>query len=230
MADLQSKEKDELDFWINVWNKKIIETGCWTEDVYLLIGEEKRVESYGKQREKEAKAQGFRILGLARKPRDYFDDKVVIEIGPGCCGLLEMSNARIKIAVEPLAERYRDNGLLLKNERGVVYLTCGAESLPLMSEYADIVVASNCLDHVDDIEKAISEIHRVLKQGGELFLNVEIDHPPSVCEPNSLSYDDILRLFKNFQNIFIITDVNQDSRKWVRAVYKKVNDEKDIQI
>jgi len=222
MPNLKTKNDAELDFWINVWNKKIIETGCWTEDVYSLIGEEKRIESYDRQREKEAKAQGYRILGMARKPRDHFNNKVVIEIGPGCCGLLEMSNARVKIAIEPLSQQYQDNHLLLRNDRGTVYLTCGSESIPLMSEYADIVIASNCLDHVDDIERSVSEIHRILKTGGELFLNVEVDHPSSVCEPHSLSYDDIVSLFKEFETVFIVTDINMDSRKWVRAVYKKV--------
>ena len=222
MPNFQNKESAELDFWINVWNKKIIDTGCWTEDVYSLIGEEKRIECYEKQREKEGKAQGFRILGLARKPRDYFDNKVVVEIGPGCCGLLEMSNARIKVAIEPLSEKYRDNNLLLKNERGTVYLTCGSESIPLMSEYADIVVASNCLDHVEDIARSLSEIHRILRKGGELFLNMEIDHAPSVCEPHSLSYEAAMALFKEFDKDFDVTEVDQEGRKWVRAVYKKI--------
>jgi SAM-dependent methyltransferase len=221
MSGHTTKQTTELDFWINVWNKKIIETGCWTEDVYSLIGEEKRIDSYDQQREKEGKAQGFRILSLAQKPRDYFDNKVVVEIGPGCCGLLEMSNARVKVAIEPLAEQYRAHGLLLKNERGAAYLTCGSESIPLMSDYADIVVASNCLDHVEDIRASVSEIYRILKVGGEFFLNVEIDHPPSVCEPHSLTFEDVLNLFKEFETVFIRTDVNADSRKWVRAVYKK---------
>jgi ubiquinone/menaquinone biosynthesis C-methylase UbiE len=181
-----------------------------------------RIESYDKQREKEGKAQGYRILSLAKKPRNYFDGKVVVEIGPGCCGLLEMSNARIKVAIEPLAEKFRDNNLLLKNEGGAVYLTCSAESMPLMSEYADIVIASNCLDHVDDIDQSIAEIHRVLKIGGEVFVNVEIDHPPTECEPHSLSYDDIVELFKYFRTLFIEGVTNDDGRKWVRAVFEKV--------
>ena len=222
MDELKSKEREELDFWLNVWNKKILDTGCWTEDVYSLIGEEKRIESYENQREKEGKAQGYRILSLARKPRNYFDGKVVIEIGQGCCGLLEMSNARIKIAIEPLAEQFRDNNLLLQNERGAVYLSCGAESMPLLSEYADIVIASNCLDHVDDIGQSIAEIYRVLKIGGEVFINVEIDHPPTACEPHSLRYGDIVELFKYFRTVFIVSETNNDGRKWVRAVYEKV--------
>lgn len=226
MLNSKTKNNAELDFWINVWNKKITETGCWTEDVYSLIGQEKRIESYDKQREKEARAQGFRILGMAKKPRDFFDNKVVVEIGPGCCGLLEMSNARVKIAIEPLSEQYRDNHLLLKDDRGTVYLTCGSESIPLMSEYADIVVASNCLDHVDDMQESVLEIHRILKTGGELFLSVEIDHPSSVCEPHSLSYSNVLTLFKEFETVFIVRDIDPDSRKWVRAVYKKVKGKK----
>ena len=221
MENIDIKGSEELNFWLNVWNKKIIETGCWTEDVYSLIGEEKRIDSYWEQREKEGKAQGYRILGLAKKPRDYLDGKIVIEIGPGCCGLLEMSNASVKIAIEPLAQQYRDNGLLIQNERGAVYLNCGAESMPLMTSYADIVIAANCLDHVDNIEKSISEIHRVLKIGGEVFVNIEIDHPPTECEPHSLAYSDVIELFKNFKTINIESMTNNDGRKWLRAVYKK---------
>jgi ubiquinone/menaquinone biosynthesis C-methylase UbiE len=91
-----------------------------------------------------------------------------------------------------------------------------------MSEYADIVIVSNCLDHVDDIEKSIAEINRVLKIGGEVFVNVEIDHPPTDCEPHSLSYDDIVGLFKYLRTVFIESVTNDDGRKWVRAVFEKV--------
>lgn len=220
---LHDKGDEELSFWINVWNKKIIEAGYWTSDTLALVGIDKPMPTYDENRENEARAQAYRLLGMARKPKDYLKDKAVVEIGPGCCGALEMTDARIKIAIEPLAEKYRNNSLLLRNDHGAVYLSCGSESIPLMSEYADIVIASNCLDHVVDIEQSVAEIYRILKKGGELFLNIEIDHPPSPCEPHSLSYDDLITLFRHFKPAFINKDTDNDGRKWVRAVYGKTD-------
>ncbi len=47
-----------------------------------------------------------------------------------------------------------------------------AEKLPFDDESMDVVVATELLEHVLDLEKTLSEFKRVLKKGGKLFIQV----------------------------------------------------------
>ncbi|MBW8015233.1 MAG: class I SAM-dependent methyltransferase [Planctomycetes bacterium] len=55
--------------------------------------------------------------------------------------------------------------------------------------YFDIVTSINSLDHVDDLDKTISEIIRVTSKDGCFLLMVEVNHEPTKCEPISFSWD-----------------------------------------
>lgn len=129
--------------------------------------------------------------------------------------------------VEPIAQAYKDNNLLLNDDQGAVYLTCGSEKIPLFSNYADVVIASNSLDHVEDLHASVKELRRILKPGGEFFLNLEINHEPTTCEPFALKYDEVVDLFKSFDfdTEFILQTTNPDGRDWVRAVFKKKHEQ-----
>ncbi len=215
------KGDSELSFWADVWNKRIIDNVL--KKKVIKIDDVNFQTYYNEERILEAKSQLAGILWMAKKPEGYLDDKIVVEIGPGCCCALEVSGARVKIAIEPIAQRYKDNNLFLKDNDSVIYLTCGSENISIFSNYADVVIASNCLDHVADLNESIKEISRILKPGGELFLNIEINHEPTECEPFALSYDDVVILFKSFETIFInMTKDPADNREWVRAVFKKI--------
>jgi ubiquinone/menaquinone biosynthesis C-methylase UbiE len=92
--------------------------------------------------------------------------------------------------VEPLAERYREHGLLLEGS-GALYLAVGAESIPLLSGSVDVVVARNSLDHVDDPRAVLRETQRLLRPGGTLILNFDVDHAPTVTEPHALTREKV---------------------------------------
>ena len=85
-----------------------------------------------------------------------------------------------------------DAGLLLDSD--AVYLTCGAEALPLLDASVDVVVARNSLDHVRDPGAVLSETARVLKPGGTLILNVDIDGEATAEEPHAFTVEDVRRL------------------------------------
>jgi ubiquinone/menaquinone biosynthesis C-methylase UbiE len=60
-------------------------------------------------------------------------------------------------------------GIARKENRDVIFKKGWASKIPFKSNFFDIAIASLCLDHERDIEKAFKEVNRVLKKRG-IFL------------------------------------------------------------
>jgi SAM-dependent methyltransferase len=156
-------------------------------DAGELLGGEEAEPTYKGRRRQQARAEVRRVLREAEiEDERFFEGKVVVDIGPGPLGFPDACPARVSIGVDPLAEAYRKHGLLLEGS-GAIYLSLGAESIPLTSSSADVVVARNSLDHVDDPEAVLSEACRLLAPGGTLILNFDAGHAPTATEPHSLT-------------------------------------------
>ena len=65
-----------------------------------------------------------------------------------------------------------------------------AEDIPYEDDSFDIVIANHMLYHVDDIEKSLSEINRVLKPGGSLYCS-------TVGQNHMMEIRDIMLRFKS---------------------------------
>jgi SAM-dependent methyltransferase len=183
----------ELRFWTEQWEPHIRAGALFSPGGLELTGDTEVADSYEGRRWQEARAQVQRVLREADiDDPDFFSGRVVLEIGPGPVGLPEACGASVALAVEPLADRMRDAGLLLGG--GAVYLTCGAEALPLMGESVDVVVARNSLDHVRDPAAVLSETARVLRPGGTLILNVDIEGEATAEEPHAFTIEKVRAL------------------------------------
>ena len=154
-------------------------------DALELLDGESKADTYEGRRWQQARAEVARVVREARlHDPSFFAGKVVVDIGPGPLGFPDACPARVSVGVEPLAQRYADAGLLLRS--GAIYLNARAEAIPLVSATVDVVVARNSLDHVDDPRHAVAEARRLLRPGGTLFLNFDVDHTPTATEPHRL--------------------------------------------
>jgi SAM-dependent methyltransferase len=188
----------ELRFWLDQWEPHIRSGLLFSPSGLELSGDTEVADTYEGRRWQEARAQVQRVLREAEiEDADFFQGRVVLEIGPGPVGLPEACGAAVALAVEPLAGRMLEAGLLLGGD--AVYLTCGAEELPLLDASVDVVVARNSLDHVRDPQAVLNEVARVLRPGGTLILNVDIDGEATAEEPHAFTAEAVRRLLGPLQ-------------------------------
>lgn len=115
----------------------------------------------------------------------WMEGKTVVSIGCGCTADLSAFPATVKIAIDPLLYAYQKLGMLMEDSAGgpTIYLPVGAEDLPLLDEFADLVICRNALDHMVDPAITIRELSRILKKDGALFVSVDIGGAPTPDEP-----------------------------------------------
>jgi SAM-dependent methyltransferase len=182
-----AKHDAELRWWLDEWEPVLRAGGFHPGDALDFLDEDQPADTYEGLRWQQARAEVRRVLSEAGiDDLHFFDGKVVVDIGPGPLGFPDACPAQLSIGVEPLADRYREHGLLLEDSNAE-YLAVGAERIPLESNTVDVVVARNSLDHVDDPDAVLAEIQRLLKPGGTLILNFDAGHEPTATEPHRLT-------------------------------------------
>jgi SAM-dependent methyltransferase len=148
-------------------------------------------ETYEGRRRQIARAEVRRVAAEAGSTEDeLFAERVVVDVGPGPLGFPDACPARVSIGVEPLAERFAQAGLAL--ESTALYLSVGAEAIPLVSSTVDVVIARNSLDHVEDPAAVLAEARRLLRPGGTLILNFDVGTVPTATEPHVLTEAGVL--------------------------------------
>jgi SAM-dependent methyltransferase len=75
-------------------------------------------------------------------------------------------------------------GLVIENPGKVDLSSCKLESLPYPDGCMDLLMCVNVLDHVNDCDECIGQIHRVLKPGGVLVLGQDLTNDEDLrsCE------------------------------------------------
>lgn len=96
---------------------------------------------------------------------------VIVELGPGAGGLSALlgPRAKKKLVVMDLSLR----SVLLARRAGgsrAVGVVADACALPIAEGAADVVVAENVVDVVDDADAMLAGVHRALRRGGTLGL------------------------------------------------------------
>jgi SAM-dependent methyltransferase len=115
----------------------------------------------------------------------FYENKTILDIGCGPRGsLVWASMAARRIGLDPLARKYLRLGA---SDHPMEYVAAPSEAIPLQAAACDAVSSFNSLDHVQDVCQTLSEIKRVTRPGGLFLLLVEVNHPPTRCEPHQLT-------------------------------------------
>ena len=98
----------------------------------------------------------------------------ILQIGGAALDAINYFKVGKRYSIDPLANFYKEKFKI--NYSGIELKEGFAESLPYSDNFFDIVIFANVLDHVQDPKKAISEIKRVLKKKGLLYLEVDVSN------------------------------------------------------
>jgi len=142
------------------------------------------------------------VVEYLGRDASWIEGKTVVTIGCGCTGDLAAFPAAVKIAIDPLLYTYQKLGMLVGDKAGsrTVYLSIGAESLPLLDNCADLVLCRNALDHMPDPGVALKEMWRILHDDGVTFVSVDIGGAPTPDEPTVFSVESLRDLLaENFE-------------------------------
>lgn len=98
------------------------------------------------------------------------DHKVVVDIGcgPGNFYATVGGSPKTLIGVD-----VSYGALQLAKKVGYIPLQADAQNLPLIDNFADLVVATATIHHCDDMEKALSESARLVRPGGLLMTDLD---------------------------------------------------------
>ena len=129
-----------------------------------------------------------RLFGL---DRGFYVGKKLLDIGCGPRGSLEWADMTAeRVGLDPLVDRYRDLGI---DQHAMTYVNAGAEAMPFDDAHFDVVASMNSIDHVEDLDRTIAEIKRVLQPGGTFLLCTDIHDEPTICEPQTFSWEVVER-------------------------------------
>lgn len=94
----------------------------------------------------------------------------VLDVGCGISTVLHFVDGE-RYGIDPLAEEYKK---IYNYPGGIKLVQALSEAIPFEDGYFDVVFCTNVLDHVEDPDKTVAEVLRVLKPGGFFVLTVEV--------------------------------------------------------
>lgn len=91
-------------------------------------------------------------------------------------------------------------------------IVCDASKLPFKDAYFDIIIGSEVLEHVYEIDKTISEIKRVCKKKGYIYISTPFFFPKHSYHSDFYRYTDLFykKRFKEFKFI----EMNKSNSSW----------------
>lgn len=92
------------------------------------------------------------------------ENSKILQIGCGPEDVINYFSKGKLYAIDPLADFYKKKFNL--NYKNVNFVQARGEQIPFEDNFFDIVILANVLDHVEDPQKVLSEVKRILKKEG----------------------------------------------------------------
>ena len=133
--------------------------------------------------------------------KEMFEGKTIIDIGCGAGGksIYYASCGAEKVYGLEILEKYREEAMVLSKSVGMEekfeFVTGDSAALPFDDSVADTIIVNDAMEHVGNPEKTISEMLRVLKKGGKIYINFPPYHHPFGAHLSDAIYIPWVHLF-----------------------------------
>lgn len=98
---------------------------------------------------------------------------VILEIGSGAAGILTFLESEHRYAIDPLEQFFSTIPNFIRSRDKVVkYFAGKSENLPFRGNRFDFIIIDNVLDHCENVHLVLSEMSRVLKPNGCVYLRL----------------------------------------------------------
>ena len=104
---------------------------------------------------------------------DFTERSKILQIGSGLFDIIDFLPKGKRFAIDPLESYFFSLKNGHRNAR-VIRKEAMGEYLPFRDNTFDLVISHNMLDHVDSVNSALSECHRVLKSNGRFWLRIHV--------------------------------------------------------
>ena len=115
---------------------------------------------------------------LTRQEKKLKDDSIIIDAGAGQCQYKEIFSKRHKYIAVDLCVGDKD-----WNFKGID-IEAPLDNIPLESEYADVILLNQVLEHVYNPKEVLKELSRILKKEGIILATV-----PQNAGEHQIPYD-----------------------------------------
>lgn len=207
LPDLTRKYRDELAFWVRV-SRDPEQFPSWTGTFKGVYG--------GWQQDRNDELAAWLDLSPDQYRR-WAADIRALEIGSGPYPFLGRDRWAWALAVDPLAEGYLAEGLVPEECRHVAFLSASGERIPLPASCCDLIVVENCLDHVDDPAAVLTEMHRLLRPGGLVWLLVDLMDYKDEMHPNPFNEQRLREALANAGFVVVKERLSRENRSHPHA-------------
>jgi DNA-binding transcriptional MerR regulator/trans-aconitate methyltransferase len=193
-----------IDEAIDMENKEDISWDKFTNIINIINSDKRLLEQYENASNLRARISIHEMFSVNKYGwmRWYFDELSlpnkcrVLELGCGDANLWRKNKDRIPKGVDITLSDFSKGMLndakitLGEKAKNFKFQIIDAEDIPYEECSFDIIIANHMLYHVDNIVKALSEIHRVLKPGGYFYAS-------TVGQNHMIEIRDIMLKFKS---------------------------------
>ena len=153
----------------------------------------------------------------AADEKQMFQGKKVLDIGCGAGGktlYYASKDAAFVYGIDPV-EHYKEEAQHLARQKGLEekfsFVTGDAAKMPFEDKSFDTIIMNDAMEHVDRPRPVLMECHRVLKQGGRLYINFPpYYHPYGAHLSDAIGIPWVHRLFGQETLIALYKDLVKD--------------------
>jgi len=136
------------------------------------------------------------------------EDSVILDIG-GYDGFISNNLTRLNSSIKITVVDVDKSGLQSARERGLNTCRASALELPIEDHQVDLVLCLDLIEHINEDQRLINEVSRVLKEGGKIILTTPMQDGVSFPFLNKKKIEMVNKSWGHVRSGYSIEDIEK---------------------